>query len=213
MVSSPLVLGDFTDPARLKRVITHTYTATIPVLERIITSLGAENRFIDLRTDPLPAPEYRRRLIDIYVDELFTDGVAEREGLIRERRVAEMDREDAERAEAERAQREIETEAILDGRPDRSRELQEELQNEQWECPICFEIFADPNRIYVTCHRGENANLQYAQHKACDSCSLNLQRCHICRAPGQRLPLARAWNGFVPLMMRMGGNPFLVSAS
>jgi len=213
MVSSPLVLGDFTDPVRLKWRITHTYTATIPVLERLITSLGVENRFIDLRTDPLPAPEYRRRLIDIYVDELFTDGVAERARVIRERQVAEMDIEDAERAQAERALRERETEALLEGRPDRSLELQDELRKNPWECPICFGIFEDPNRIYVTCHRDENANLEYTQHKACGDCSLLLQTCHICRAPGQRLPLGRAWNGIVPLTMRMGGNPFFVGAS
>jgi hypothetical protein len=225
MVSCPLVGGgEFEDPERLKRLVYHTHTATTVVLERLITFLGGENRFLQLRRDPLSPPEYRRRLVDIYVDELFTDGAAERERRRRAER-AETDRleeeaEDAERAEreeaeraareaAERAAREA-AEASLEGRPDRSRELQEELQKEPWECPICFCIFEDPNRIYVTCHRGENANLQYAQHKACDSCSLHLQRCHMCRAPGQRLPLSRAWNGFLPLTMRMGGNPFLV---
>lgn len=162
-----------------------------------------------MRREHLDPTEYRRRLVEVYVDELFADGAAERARL---RYAERAERERAEEEAEREAAAEAAAEAILAGRPDRSRELQAALQEAPWECPVCLDEFRDANRIYVTCHRGENANLSYAQHKACAACSLRVETCPICRAPGQRLPLSRAWNGFMPLTMRMGGNPFLVGA-
>lgn len=104
MVSCPLVVGEFEDPERLKRLVYHTYTATTLVLERLITFSGGENQFLQFRRDPLSPPEYRRRLVDIYVDELFTDGAAERERRRRAER-AETDRLEEEAEDAERAER------------------------------------------------------------------------------------------------------------
>jgi len=216
MVHCPLVAGDVEDPERLKRFINHSPTATSAVLERLVGFLGAENRLSDLRREHLSPTEYRRRLIDVYVEELFADGAVERERLrYAERAERERAEEEAER-EIEEAAREAAAEAaaeaILEGRPDRSGELEAVLRETPWPCPVCLEEFKDANRIYVTCHRGENALLNYAQHKACDACSRRVEICPICRAPGQRLPLPRAWNGVLPLEMRMGGNPFLVGA-
>ena len=189
MVHCPLVAGDVEDPERLKLFINHSPTATSAVLERLVGFLGAENRFLDLRREHLSPTEYRRRL----VEELFTDGAVERERLrYAERAERERAEEEAER-EIEEAAREAAAEAaaeaILEGRPDRSGELEAVLRETPWPCPVCLEEFKDANRIYVTCHRDENAVGDYIQHKACAVCSLRVRICPICRAPGQRLPL------------------------
>ena len=162
MPHCPLIAGEIEDPARLKRLIKHTPFATIPVLERLLTNLGVQNRFLDLQRGTHP-PEYRRGLIDLYVDELFADGeegsLAEREAprraRLRAEEAAQAAAQAAERAAA-RAEREAAA-AFLEGRPGRSLELRpnlrEALRATPWECSVCFESFEDPNRIYVTCRR------------------------------------------------------------
>jgi hypothetical protein len=160
MPHCPLIAGEIEDPARLKRLIKHTPFATIPVLERLLTNLGVQNRFLDLQRGTHP-PEYRRGLIDLYVDELFADGVAEREAPRRARLRAEEAAQAAERAAA-RAEREAAA-AFLEGRPGRSLELREALRATPWECSVCFESFEDPNRIYVTCRRGRQWDVCSAQ--------------------------------------------------
>jgi hypothetical protein len=156
MPHCPLIAGEIEDPARLKRLIKHTPFATIPVLERLLTNLGVQNRFLDLQRGTHP-PEYRRGLIDLYVDELFADGVAA------PRRARLRAEEAAQAAERAAARAEQAAAAFLEGRPGRSLELREALRATPWECSVCFESFEDPNRIYVTCRRGRQWDVCSAQ--------------------------------------------------
>jgi len=206
---------EYTDPDALKKTLKYTHCATQTVLERLITKLGAGEKLASLQHDsPQHTPDaYKRGLINIYVDELFIEG----------KRLIE--------------QREQREQAMMAGRPDNSTQLKSLLQEDPWECPICFESFDDPLKIYVTCNRDENAqrdseNAQrgstvgpHSQHKACSICSERLKECPSCRQkPPDRFPLTRFWNGHMPIKMMMGGacappegtgssfaNPYLVN--
>jgi hypothetical protein len=207
MVYCSIASDDFSDPEKLKSILLHLVTATAIVLENFIRKFGEEEQLVSLQTDfpRLQPNEYRRRLIDIYVNKLFILG-------------------DIKNVEKENRAR-----YIVEGRVDKSIELKKLLKNDPWECPICLENYEDPENIYVTCHTDENANRDkeastevdsdktvkkeyYCQHKACDKCSRNLRKCHICRSDAERIPLSKIWNGS-PVKMMMGGNPFLVDLS
>jgi hypothetical protein len=212
---------EFSDREELTRVLTGWNQADEHRLRGLIWTLIGGNRFLQLVSDNAS----KQRLIEIYVNELFSPGGRRRprEGSptsvgsrwTRSRQL-EFERYDEivqSRRQLERESTEREAEEILQGRPDRSVELRDIMQDEKWNCSICFESFEDPNRIYVTCNAIENEDRDYVQHKACGPCSLALRKCHICRAPAKRLPLARAWNGVTPLTMQMGVNEYLVGVS
>jgi hypothetical protein len=212
MVYCSLTGNDYSNPEKLKRFLLHLSTATKTVLENFIRKFGGGEQLDSLQTDfpQLQPNEYRQYLIDIYVDKLLV---------------------------LEKIKREERANQIVEGRPDLSMQLQSVLKKDPWECPICFETYDDPQKIYVTCHREENIQRdehagtqidkdagieidsdkneqakKYCQHKACDTCSENLKTCHVCRADAERIPLSRIWNG-APVNMMMGGNPFLVDFS
>ena len=200
--------------ARFKRRIRHTSTATSATLENVLKFLGLEPEVQDLQTQGISGEDYRLRLIDLFVKEFLSVGFEERRrARAEQRRQWEREQEEIERTreEMERAgiRAELAAAAILQGREDRGAELQQVLDQEAWECPICFREFTDPNQISVTCHRPENASLSFAQHKACAQCAGQCVTCPMCRAPAKDLPLPLFWNG-CPLKMQMGENPFLL---
>lgn len=212
---------EFSDREELTSVITGWNQADEHRLRGLIWTLVGGTRFLELVSENTS----RERLIEIYVGELFSPrgGRRPREGAptsvgSRWTRWRQWEFERYEeivqnRRRLERENMELEAEDILEGRADRSIELRNIMKDETWDCSICSDRIQDPNRIYVTCDAIDNDTRGYVQHKACDRCSLRLQRCHICRAPAKRLPLGRAWNGVTPLTMQMGGNKYLVGGS
>jgi hypothetical protein len=106
MVRCPFLPGrDFTDPDTLKSRLLDPDAATLQTLWDRLQTLVSEDRFLEIQMHLLGfrgvgVPEDKRRLVDVYVSELFAQERREREQLERPWRSEMKRRPDAEPAES-----------------------------------------------------------------------------------------------------------------